>query len=163
MQNECSGKDKRRVTRQQRLVAMVCAVTVWFSFNLGDSLYAAQRRLSVSAPALKHTTEAKSGGIAVGGIAVEGIAVEGIEGHGVAGEALTNGIALADGSGLVAAAISVFVVSLVGYSLLTAGKQGRGWLVVCIVAGLILFVGKLGLAMFTEVSASNYPSDWDEG
>ena len=137
---------------------MVCAVTVWFSFNLGDSLYAAQRRLSVSAPALKHTTEAKSGGIAV-----EGIAVEGIEGHGVAGEALTNGIALADGSGLVAAAISVFVVSLVGYSLLTAGKQGRGWLVVCIVAGLILFVGKLGLAMFTEVSASNYPSDWDEG
>ena len=141
------------MTRQQRLVAMVCAVTVWFSFNLGDSLYAAQRRLSVSAPALKHTTEAKSGGIAV----------EGIEGHGVAGEALTNGIALADGSGLVAAAISVFVVSLVGYSLLTAGKQGRGWLVVCIVAGLILFVGKLGLAMFTEVSASNYPSDWDEG
>jgi len=150
MGNKYLGKGKKRVTRQQRLVAMVCVVTVWFSFNLGDSLHAAQRRLSVSAPAVEHTTGAKPGGIA-------------IEGQGIAGEALTNEIALADGSGIIAAVISTFVVSLVGYSLLTTGKQGRGWLVVCIIAGLILYVGKLGLAMFTEVSTSHYPSDWDEG
>ena len=58
--------------------------------------------------------------------------------------------------------VLVAAVAAVGYNLLCRRKQGWGWATLCAIASVVAFIGKLGIAMFCEVSSENEVADWDE-
>ena len=148
MNGRCTKRDfsvrdaKRGSPQKQKLVALICSVGVWFSFNLGQSLEAAQRDLSI-------------GAVQAGPEAVTGPFLE-------AANAEIAGPLLATGSELALAVLAITAVALGGYNLLSHGKQGWGWAILCIFASVVAFIGKLGIAMFCEVSSKNEIADWDE-
>ncbi len=53
-------------------------------------------------------------------------------------------------------------VFLLGYSLLTAGKHGRGWFVMSVMLGILAVLGKTILSLFVVVADSESMTEWDE-
>ncbi len=121
----------------RQFVAIFVAITVWFSFNLGASLQAAQND-SIGAtanPALSSAESASSAPLS-----------ETLMSH-------TPEIAIA--------AVSLISISLLGYNLVSSGKGGWGWMTLCIVATILAMFGKMIVSLFQEISAANSIADWD--
>ena len=55
--------------------------------------------------------------------------------------------------------VSVFFC---GYSLITAGKKGAGWITISLLITVLAILTKLVLSMFVEVTTQYTPPDWDE-
>ena len=53
-------------------------------------------------------------------------------------------------------------VFLLGYSLLTAGKHGRGWFVMSVMLGIFAVLGRTILSLFVVVADSKSMTEWDE-
>ena len=123
-----------RALRRRKATAMAG----WFSFHVGGSLQAAQNdQWNSAAPAVLETVSGVTQ--SVGG----------------------NDSFLATSSGIAIIAVSLIGFTLLSYSLITAGKRGWGWLVLCFAGGVILIFARLGVSLFNEISSPNSVQDWD--
>ncbi len=129
-----------RVIRQS--IAVICAAAVWFTFNLGGSLQAAQQERSTGA------VPAESG---------QAIGFDGL----VGADLTIAGSMFNSTSSVTIAAVSLITISMLGFNLASSGKRGWGWMTLCVFASLIAILGKLGISMFLEISADNEIHDWD--
>ena len=133
------GSPRKKGTVVRQVVATLVAITVWFSFNMGGSLQAAQNDLSVGAatePAMSSTTPS-------------------VNTTSFAETLMSNTPEIA------IAAVSIISIALLGYNLVASGKRGWGWMTLCIIAAIGAMFGKMIVAMFQEVSAANSIADWD--
>ena len=121
-----------------RLIAIVCALAIWFSSNVGDSLQAAPSNHWISVPTIVSDT--------------------------ASGVSTTVGVAdslLVTSSGIAILTSSLIALTLIGYSLLTTGKRGWGWATLCLAGGALMIFVRLATALFQEVSSDNGIQDWD--
>ncbi len=56
----------------------------------------------------------------------------------------------------------LIAVFLAGYSLMTAGKRGWGWVLATFIFGMLMGVVRCVLSMFLELTSDYGPPDWDE-
>ena len=63
---------------------------------------------------------------------------------------------------IIVVAVSLIAAGLIGYSLITSGKRGWGWISICIVTATLAFLLRIGISMFVEMSVATGPNDWDE-
>ena len=59
------------------------------------------------------------------------------------------------------AAIVLIASLTIGYSVLTKGKQGWGWITLSVFAGILAIAIRIGGSLFQEMSVANEISDWD--
>lgn len=123
--------------RAQKLIALLCIVAVWFSFNIGSSILAAQ-----DSPYHVVSDSAAT--------------VSSLPYHSAVAKPF-----LASGTGLATVAASIVGIVLMAYNLLTFGKNGWGWTTVCMVGAVFLIFARLGVSLFREVSSANSIQDWD--
>lgn len=140
-----------------KTVAVLCAVTVWFSINVSETAYAMQDGLvarnvsfdsrsgSENEMMQANGPSAASDSVAQSPVLDEGSTLLGLEYSTIATVALLVGF------------------SLVAYSIATAGKNGWGWFTMCVAVGVIAFCGRFTTSLIREVASSgDCPPDWDE-
>ena len=136
MEKQHTKFKSRSSLRARKLVALACTIAVWFSFNVCDSLQASQSDFAISAaPA---TSQISS----------------------VVPPQSADSL-LATSSGVAVVAITIITIVMLAYSVLSSGKQGWGWVTLCIVASIIMVLARLGIALFREISSANSIQDWD--
>ena len=68
---------------------------------------------------------------------------------------------LSEYSFFIATAVLIPATVLLIYSLLTRGKIGTGWKVVCLAAMMATLLSRLAISIFCEITSANCIQDWD--
>jgi hypothetical protein len=138
IQDKGRGSPQKQGTFARQIIATFVAITVWFSFNLGGSLQAAQNDLTIgAAPETAFATPSQPS------------------------NATFSETLMSNAPEIAIVAVSLISFVLLGHNLAAFGKRGWGWMTLCIIAALGAMFGKMIVAMFQEVSAANSIADWD--
>ena len=124
----------------KKWIAILCAVTIWFSFIASHSIQGAQIDSSVAAG--QSTSDSVMPNTDM--LPASPIDLPGIE------------------WGSITTIVASVGALLIGFNLMTAKKQGWGWSILCVAGAVLAIFARMSASLFCEISSdATGISDWD--